>query len=136
MTSFIAPQPPRQVLYERGADLSLHPAKLELLLRDYEQSRGKPALLTALSPLGVGTAFLVGLVTGETKDIGLSAAGWEAFLLWGTIIFLVTGAVQTIGVLVKLRVKPITARDLVDRVIAEMSPDEISDALPNPFAAS
>lgn len=122
--------------YEREADLSLHPAKLELLLRDYEQARRKPGLLTALAPLGVGTAFLVGLVTGETKDIGLSAADWEAFLLWGAVIFFAAGIVQTIRVLVKLGVKRINARDLVDQVIAEMSPDEGSDALPNPPAAS
>lgn len=119
-----------QVLYERGADLSLHPAKLELLLRDYEQARARPALLTALSPLGVGAAFLVGLVSGETKDIGLSAADWEAFLLWGAVIFLAVGVVQTVRVLFKLGVKRITARDLVHQVIADMSPDEDSDALP------
>ena len=135
MTSSIAPQPPRPLLYEGGADLRLHPAKLELLLRDYEEARGKPALLPALSPLGVGTAFLLGLVTGETKDIGLSAAGWEAILFWGAVIFLVGGAVLTVRALAKLRVKPIGARDLVNQVIAEMSPDEESDALPNPFAA-
>lgn len=113
--------------YEREADLSLHPAKLELLLRDYEQARAKPALLTALAPLGVGTAFLIGLVTGETKDIGLSAADWEAFLLWGTVIFFAVGVVQTFRVLVKLGGKRITASDLVNQVIAEMSPDEDSE---------
>ena len=117
--------PPRPLLYDTEPDVVLHPAKLELLLRDYEEGRRSPRFRDALPWVATGIALLAGLVTGEPRDV-LKVPGeiWQLVLILGAIVSWGGGVVQVVRALDKVRGKPITARELVAKVIAEMTRGE------------
>jgi len=122
-------KPPQAIVWDTERPLEMHPARLEVLLRDYEEGQRRPTFRAALPWFGVGLALVLGLVTGNPKDaLGIAKDAWEAVFIVGAVLALSWGTWetaksvwQTLEVLCGWKPKPPTAREMVERVATTMS---------------
>ena len=116
-------KPPQDIVWDTERPLEMHPFRLEVLLRDYEEGQHGPTVRSALPWFGVGLALALGVVTGNPQDtLGLSKDVWEAIFIVGAVVAWSLGiwetlksGWQTLAIVMHWRPKPPTAKEMVER---------------------
>ena len=114
-------KPSTPILYDVEPDVALHRAKLELLLRDYEESCRKPRYEDALLWLLPGFAFLIPILTADFKSVlGVEAGYIGGLFLFGAIACIFVALAKVRNLWKHRKEKGVTAREVVDSYIEEL----------------
>ncbi len=109
------------ILYDVEPNVALHRAKLELLLRDYEESRRRPRYEDAFPWLAVGIACLIATLTADFKEvIGIPSGIWGGLILFGAVACLLVVLSKVFNAFKHREETIVTAREVVDGYILEL----------------